>query len=309
MLTPTVVPLPEPTHAWMPTSPCGPGCHAATMPTVGLPRRAGRLTRAGFVLLACLLVAPFLIVLRGRSRATLLRRVFTAMLHAFGARLEIHGDPAFAPARRDGPGRGALVVSNHVSWLDIVVVNAVCPMRSVAKREIGAWPVVGPLASRAGTVYLDRGRLRALPDTVTELAEALRGGALVNVCPEGTTWCGLAAGRFRPALLQAAIDGGVPVRPLAVRYRLADGRRTTWPSFVGAETLLDSVRRTARLRGLVVEVHVLDEIAPGRAADRRELAALAQARVAAVLAGPGIPTPREHHTHARPLPADGVVAG
>jgi 1-acyl-sn-glycerol-3-phosphate acyltransferase len=285
-------------HAWMPTSPCGPGCHAATMPTVGRIRRFTRLTRAALVLLASLAIAPLLIVLRGQSRTVMLRWVFTSMLGAFGAKLEIHGDQNFA---RGQTQRGVLVVQNHVSWLDIVVANAVRPMRSVAKREIGEWPLVGALATRAGTVYLDRASMRALPDTVAELSTALRGGAQVNVCPEGTTWCGLAAGHFRPALFQAAIDGGVPVRPLAVRYRLANGQTTTWPSFVGAETLIDSVRRTAKLRGLTIEVHVLDEIAPGRADNRTDLADLAEAQVAAVLAGPHIPAQRRA-AHAR-MPA------
>lgn len=284
-------------HAWMPTSPCGPGCHAASMPTVARFRRFTRLTAAAMVLLAALALAPLLIVLRGRSRTAMLRWVFTSMLRAFGATLEVHGDNDFARAETQ---RGALVVQNHVSWLDIVVANAVRPMRSVAKREIGEWPLVGALATRAGTVYLDRESLRALPATVTELAVALRSGAQVNVCPEGTTWCGLAAGHFRPALFQAAIDGGVPVRPIAVRYRLASGQTTTWPSFVGTETLIDSVRRTARLRGLVIEVHILDEIAPGRADNRADLAELAETQIAAVLAGPGIPAQRRA-AHARML--------
>ncbi|HJP78543.1 MAG TPA: lysophospholipid acyltransferase family protein [Pseudonocardiaceae bacterium] len=286
-------------HAWMPTSPCGPDCHATTTPTVGGIRSATRLIRAALVLMAALALAPLLIVLRGRSRAAMLRWVFTSMLGAFGAKLEIHGDVDFARAETQ---RGALVVQNHVSWLDIVVANAVRPMRSVAKREIGEWPLVGALATKAGTVYLDRESLRALPGTVTELSAALRGGAQVNVCPEGTTWCGLAAGHFRPALFQAAIDGGVPVRPLAVRYRLSTGQTTTWPSFVGTETLIDSVRRTAKLRGLVIEVHVLDEIAPGRADTRAELASLAETQIAAILAGPHIPAQRRA-AHVRMLAA------
>lgn len=288
------------THAWMPTSPCGPGCHAATVPTIGRVRGIVRLLRAALVLLAALGLAPALIVLRGRSRAAMLRWVFTSMLRAFGAKLEIHGDPEFARAHTQ---RGALVVQNHVSWLDIVVANAVRPMRSVAKREIRDWPLVGALATKAGTVYLDRESLRALPATVAELSDALRNGAQVNVCPEGTTWCGLASGHFRPALFQAAIDGGVPVRPLALRYRLATGQTTTWPSFVGAESLIDSVRRTAKLRGLVIEVHILAEIAPGRAGTRAELAELAEAHIAALLAGPHIPAQRRA-AHLRMLRAD-----
>lgn len=264
-------------HSWMPQSPCGPGCVTADMPTVSWPRQLFRMGAAVGVLVWGLVSVTLVVVLRGRSREVVVRGVFRALLTAFGVTLEVHG--SLAEAR----GRGALVVDNHVSWLDIVVVNAVRPMRSVAKREIASWPVVGTLASRAGTVYLDRERLRALPDTVAELARALRGGALVNACPEGTTWCGLGLGRFRPALFQAAIDGGVPVLPVVVRYRLASGAPTTWPAFVGDETLIDSVRRTAKLRGLVVEVHVLPEIAPGRAADRFELAALAEAAVRGAL--------------------------
>jgi len=274
-------------HPWMPASPCGPGCVAVRMPTVGRIRRAARLTRAVLVLLSSVLVAPLLVVLPAKAREVLVRLVFRGVLHAFGACVEVHGE-TMEP--QDGH-RGGLVVDNHVSWLDIVVINAVRPMRSVAKKEIASWPVVGALASRAGSVYLDRESLRALPDTVAELAGALRGGSLVNVCPEGTTWCGLGLGRFRPALFQAAIDGGVPVRPIALRYRVAGGGPTTWPAFIGDETLIDSVRRVATLRGLVIDVHVLPEIAPGRAADRHELAALAEAAIRDTLYGdmPAVP--------------------
>lgn len=265
-------------NPWLPVSPCGVGCVGQAMPTVGRIRRAVRLCRALLVLLvAAPVLAPLSTVLGDGARDSLIRWVFAAMLRAFGARLEVYGDRDF------GSRRGALVAVNHVSWLDILAVNAVRPMCSVAKREIRDWPVVGPLAGRTGTVFLDRERLRALPGTVAELAGALRRGAMVSAYPEGTTWCGRVTGRFRPALFQAAIDGGVPVRPVAVRYRLAGGEPTSWPAFVGEDTLLASVSRTARLRGLVVELHILPEIAPGRAADRRELAELAEAAVRAVL--------------------------
>jgi 1-acyl-sn-glycerol-3-phosphate acyltransferase len=167
--------------------------------------------------------------------------------------------------------------------LDIVAINAVRPMRAVAKKDIASWPVLGWLVSAARSVYVDRENIRSLPGTVAALAEALRGGAMVNVTPEGTTWCGLTHGRFRPALFQAAIDGGVPVLPVALRFRLRDGAATTGAAFIGDETIVDSVRRTAALRGLVLEVHVLDEVAPGRAADRRELALLAERAVDDVL--------------------------
>ncbi|MFD9741746.1 lysophospholipid acyltransferase family protein [Umezawaea sp. NPDC059074] len=265
------------THAWMPNSPCGEGCLDRSAPTVGAFRAAFRLVAAVTVLLA----GAFVLLLRGNARETVLRHWFRTLARAFGARIEVHGPDRF----QETPGRGVLVVSNHVSWLDELAIDGVQPIRMVAKRDIRDWPVLGRIITAARTVYLDRERLSLLPGTVAELAGALREGAAVGIHAEGTTWCGLASGGYRPALFQAALDAGVPVRPVVLRYRLADGTPTTSPAFVGTDTLVDSVRRVVRLRGLVVEVHVLDEIAPGRAATRRELAGLAQRAAERVVHG------------------------
>jgi 1-acyl-sn-glycerol-3-phosphate acyltransferase len=260
------------THAWFPLSPCGSACREGDEPTVGAVRAAGRMTAAVFVVLLAVLMAPLLAVLPGGAS----RFVFRAVLLAFGVRLRVRGDLAVTK------GRGAFVVVNHISWLDAVGVNALRPMRSVAKKEIGDWPVIGKLTAAAGTVFLDREGLRALPGTVSELATALRGGAVVTANPEGTTGCGAALGQFRPALFQAALDAGVPVRPIALRF-LVDDEVTPAPSFIGEDSLIDSVRRVARLRGLVLELIELDEIAPGTVENRRDLAALASASVTAAL--------------------------
>ncbi len=275
-------------HDWMPISPCGPACLTGGEPTVGPLRAAARLTGALAVLLAAAASAPLLPVVGRVGREQLAKAIFHALLRAFGVRLVVTGGDALRAAR----GRGALVATNHVSWLDVAAVNAVRPMRALAKRDIRSWPVLGPVAAAAGTVFLDRENLRALPATVDRLAEALRSGSLVYACPEGTTWCGQGVGRFRPALFQAAIDGGVPVRPVALRFRAADGRETTAPAFIGDETIIDSVRRVARLRGLVLEVRVLDELAPGRAAGRRELAALTEAAINSALGRVTVPARR-----------------
>jgi 1-acyl-sn-glycerol-3-phosphate acyltransferase len=282
----------------MPVSPCGPGCLGGQEPTVGRIRRTLRITAVVVVVLlslVSLLVLPFI---GGRGRSWVTKAIFRGVLLAMGVKLVVHG---VIP----GPGRGALVVNNHTSWLDIVAVNAVRPMRAVAKRDIASWPVLGWLVSAAGSVYVDREGLRSLPDTVTTLADTLRAGSMVNVTPEGTTWCGLTHGRFRPAMFQAAIDGGVPVLPVALRFRLASvttgtittattATITTAPAFIGDETIIDSVMRTAALKGLVLEVHVGAEIAPGRAANRHELAAMAEHAVDALL----MPATQQALTHA-----------
>ncbi|QKV75600.1 1-acyl-sn-glycerol-3-phosphate acyltransferase [Amycolatopsis sp. Hca4] len=281
-------------HAWMPASPCGDGCLTADDPVVGLPRRVLRFAAAISVVVAALVSAPLLLVAPGRDR--LLRLIFRGVLRAFGVRLDIRGGADFltAPA-----GRGALVVNNHISWLDIVAINALRPMRALAKKEIADWPVLGGLVRRGGSIFLDRERLTTLPATMASLADALRTGSLVSVTPEGTTWCGLASGRFTTATFQAAIDGGVPVRPIALRYRLADGRETSRPAFIGPESLIASLRRVAALRGLVLEIHVCPEIAPGRAETRRELADLAEAAVHSALGTVQIPAQQRRRASRR----------
>ncbi|MEV7038645.1 lysophospholipid acyltransferase family protein [Amycolatopsis sp. NPDC051061] len=283
-------------HAWMPASPCGDGCLTDGDPVVGFPRRALRVTAAIFVVFSAVVTAPLLLVSWGRERRV--RLIFRGMLGAFGVRLDIRGGADFltAPA-----GRGALVVNNHISWLDIVAINALRPMRALAKKEIAGWPVLGGLVRRGGSIFLDRERLTTLPATMASLADALRTGSLVSVTPEGTTWCGLASGRFTTATFQAAIDGGVPVRPIALRYRLADGRETSRPAFIGPESLIASLRRVAALRGLVLEIHICPEIAPGRAENRRELAALAEAAVHSALGTVKIPAQQRRRTP-RPQP-------
>jgi 1-acyl-sn-glycerol-3-phosphate acyltransferase len=273
-------------HGWFPTSPCGPGCFSGQETTVWPLLRILRVTAVVLVVVLSLVALIFLPVLGGKGRSWLTKTIFRAVLLCMGVRLVVEG-------RIPGPGRGALVVNNHTSWLDIVAINAVRPMRAVAKSDIRSWPVLGWFVSAAGSIYVDREHISTLPDTVDTLSESLRRGSMVNVTPEGTTWCGLTHGHFRPALFQSAIDGGVPVLPIALRYRVRTGgpttAATTAPAFIGDETIVDSVKRTAGLKGLVLEVHILPEIAPGKAANRKELAALAEQAVDVVLTPASLP--------------------
>lgn len=262
-------------HPWMPCSPCGDGCLPSAVLGVGAARQAWRLCAVAAVLLAGVMFAPSLLALPTPARERLLRRWFRALLAALQVRIEVIGGSRFAGRRE-----AVLVVSNHVSWLDIAALNAVQPLRMVAKSEVAGWALIGPLSRHAGTLYVDRDRLSTLPATVAAMTLALRAGAAVGVFPEATTWCGRIGGRFRPAPFQAALDAGAAVRPVALRYRLDDtGAPTTVASFVGSATLWRSAAVVVRVRGLVVQVRLFPTIEP--AGDRRTLAAAAAAAVEA----------------------------
>ncbi|PYC76594.1 1-acyl-sn-glycerol-3-phosphate acyltransferase [Micromonospora arborensis] len=267
-----------PHDLWRPSSGCDDDClpAAGEVPAVPVARRVLRLVAVTGMLLAGVGVVVLLPVLPTRERQALVRGWARATARAFGVRLVIRGRL---------PRRRALLVANHVSWLDILAVLAVAPTRMVAKREIRSWPVVGLLAAAAGTVFVDRSRPQALPTTVGRVADTLRAGRSVAVFPEGTTWCAGAAdcrpgGGFRPAMFQAAIDVGTPVVPLRLAYRsAATGTTTTAAAFLGADTLLRSAVRVITARDLVVSVTIAAALHPARDADRRMLARAAESAV------------------------------
>lgn len=267
-------PPPMPEDLWHPRSSCDRRCHdQASGRSAGAVRQTVRALTALPLLLGtlCLALAGHVLLRRGGRG---LRGWFRAFLRALGIRFTVHGQPP-------PPGRGSLLVCNHISWLDLVAVNAVVPARFVVKSELRSTPVVSVLARSRASIYLDRSRPKSLPATVAEVAEALRAGAPVGVFPEGTTWCGARGGSYRSAVFQAAIDAQVPVRPVVVRYRTVQREAATSAALVDS-SLLQCVRRVLAERRLHLELHLLPEIPPGTAPDRRELAAQVQAAADAV---------------------------
>jgi 1-acyl-sn-glycerol-3-phosphate acyltransferase len=192
------------------------------------------------------------------------------MLRCLGVRIRVSGGPIRNL-------RGVLVVSGHVSWVDIFAIGAVLPGRFVAKSELISWRGLGLLARLMKVIPIERANLRRLPDVVGTIAARLRAGQTVVAFPEGTTWCGLAYGAFRPAMFQAAVDAGRPVQPLRLSYHHRDGSPSTVAAYVGDDTLIASIRRLITAHGTVVRVHVESLQLPG--ASRRDLAARCEAAV------------------------------
>ena len=182
--------------------------------------------------------------------------------------------------RRGEIGAGALLCANHISWVDIFVINATQPTAFVAKSEVRGWPLIGALAAKTETLFIERGRSRHALHIAHRMASLLAAGRNVAVFPEGTTSDGCAVLPFHAALLQPAISAGAPVQPLAIVYRDAAGRRSTAPAYVGDMSFLASLRNILSTRGLRAEIHCLPVIVvAGRT--RRELAAAAEAAIRA----------------------------
>ncbi|OYY87915.1 MAG: 1-acyl-sn-glycerol-3-phosphate acyltransferase [Polaromonas sp. 28-63-22] len=169
------------------------------------------------------------------------------MLQIVGIELVVNGTP---PA--EGP---VLLVANHISWLDILVMHASRHCRFVSKADIKKWPIVGTMAGAAGTMYLERESRRDAHRVVVQMADRLRAGDVLAVFPEGTTGDGITLKPFHANLIQAAIEASAPVQPVALKFiDAASGQTSFAPSYVDDETLVGSIWRTLTAPRLIAVV-------------------------------------------------------
>jgi 1-acyl-sn-glycerol-3-phosphate acyltransferase len=159
--------------------------------------------------------------------------------------------------------RNTLLVSNHVSWLDIIALAAYTPPRFVAKKEIRDWPVIGWMVARGGTLFIDRTNRRDASRVNQMMAESLRQGDCLCVFPEGTTTTGHHLLPFKSSLFESAVLADSTVMPVTLRYLDERGVLTTAPSYAGDTTFWQSLSSLLRLRKVIVEMHYGQPLASG----------------------------------------------
>ena len=212
-----------------------------------------------------------------RATRLLCRGVLAAL------RIEVRREGAAA----DGP---ALWVANHLSWIDIVAMLGHHQCTFVAKDDVRRWPLVGALGEALGVIWIDRTRKRDLLRAIPLLGDALRSGRRVILFPEGTTTLGHSVLPVRSSLVEAAVQAGVPVVPVAVSVSADRGGGETL-CWVGDETLWAHLRRMRSVRGAVFTIRVLPALGAGpsrkvqsRTAHTRIVAARRQPRTHPVAA-------------------------
>ncbi len=244
--------------------------------------------------LALLPLQAAALLLRLPARRTIPVVYHRLICRLLGVRVTLIGTPAPGPA---------LIVANHVSWLDICVLTAVAPAVFVAKREVSAWPVFGQLARLQRSIFIDRSRRRATADANRAIARRLADGDRVVVFAEGTSSDGNRVLPFRSSLIAAAAGGGngtapVPVQPVAIAYTRAQGlplgrRHRPRVAWYGDLALLPHLAAVMRCGAIDVTVNAG---APGRlaGADRKAAARdlereVRNLMVAALRAAPAAP--------------------
>ncbi len=224
----------------------------------------------------------------------ILRSWSAGLLHIFNIRVGIT-DGAHLHGRRRG-----LIVANHISWLDVFILNAFLPMRFVAKSEVRGWPIIGWLCARAQTLFIERGKARAAARVNAQMAALLQDGACLAVFPEGTTTDGTSVAHFHSSLLQPAIDGEVQVLPIAIRYEDGLGAHCTQAAYVGEMSFGASLWKVLSAPSLHVRLTVSTPL-EACGMDRRDLTLTAQRCISAALAAMHA-TP--HQRRAQAVPGD-----
>ena len=185
----------------------------------------------------------------------------------------VTGTPALA---------GAVLVANHVSWLDIHVLHSIFPVRFISKAEVRDWPLLGQLAKASGTLFISREKKSDAMRVNQEMAAELAVGECLAFFPEGTTSDGQNMRAFFPSLFQPAVEAGCRVIPAAIRYRNLDGSPCLEAAYHGDMTLLGSFWTIAKLPGLVVEVTFLPAL-ENDGKHRREIARQAETAIRSAL--------------------------
>ncbi len=152
-----------------------------------------------------------------------------------------------------------LYVMNHISWFDIPLLASQQPLHFLSKSEVANWPLIGWLTRRSGTLFIERGVHGAAQKSIAEIVHCLQQGGSVVFFPEGTTTDGSSVKRFHSRLFQAAIDAGVKVQPIALRYPYHNGINPYVP-YIEQMTFMQSVLGLMHSETLQVELSFLPAI-------------------------------------------------
>ena len=195
------------------------------------------------------------------------------LVRIFGLRMRRFGTPL---------PDAVLFVANHVSWLDITVLHSQRWMGFVAKAEIERWPLIGPIARRAGTIYHQRGDNASLHGVMHQMLDRLQNGLAVGVFPEGRTHAGDSIGVFHARIFQPAILSGKPAQPVAIKYgEKACAQKIM--AFGAKENFLGNLIRVLGEPSRICEVHFLEPVAVSEEG-RRKIADLCRQRIIDVMA-------------------------
>jgi 1-acyl-sn-glycerol-3-phosphate acyltransferase len=205
-------------------------------------------------LIGMLIIAISWLFVAKKTKKKLTKWWCRKLLRCFNIQLVVFGETPQDDASHN------MFLANHVSWADIYALNSVIPLQFIAKSDINQWPILGYLARKSGTIFINRNSRKDTSRIVALTAERLLAGSNIGFFPEGTTTDGTSLAHFKSSLVQAAIAANATIRPVAIRYPLPNGRVNTAMAYAGETTLAESIRRVLKQKSPVVELYFLSPV-------------------------------------------------
>jgi len=192
--------------------------------------------------------------------STMISKWLGIIVRLFNVRINVHGTPL---------AEKTLFVANHISWLDTIILGHLLPIHFLSKNEIKAIPIIGWMATRAGTLYIKRGCRISASESSSEITAVLKQQHNSLIFAEGTTTDGNIK-KFHSRLMQSAIDADAMVQPVAIFYprKIQKSQNAQTHNieinsavlFIGDMSIGESFDLIARAPGIDVEVHFLEPI-------------------------------------------------
>lgn len=168
-----------------------------------------------------------------------------------GLEIKVHGEKAKAPV---------MLVANHISWIDIPVLASQSNPRFLSKSEVRKWPVIGWLADKSGTLFIQRGRAGSANNAISQLTQCLEQQQTVLVFPEGTTTDGKDVRKFHPRLLKAAVESNTPIQPVALIYTNPEDELDEDIPYINQQSLMSNLLIILRKKRTIANIHFTPSI-------------------------------------------------
>ena len=220
----------------------------------------------------CIIFFP---VINRESRKDLIKLWSLLLLKIFKINLIVNND-----LKKILTKKNYLIVSNHISWLDIFVINSAYPVTFVAKHSISKWPILNWLVKASETIFIDRKRITKIKETSREIENFLENKGSICIFPEGTSTDGSKLLDFKSNLLQTAINKDIEILPVAIQY-LHNNKFCSAPAYYNDLSLFDSIINLIKLDNIVAKLTILPEIKSSF--DRKVLANKAYAKINKVI--------------------------
>lgn len=215
----------------------------------------------------------FFIFLDQQQRMYLVQCWARRLLTILKIQVIVHGDLQMLHSQT-----GYLMVANHISWLDIHVINSLKPMIFVAKSDVAQWPIFGWIAQKIGTIFIRRDKLSDLKRVIQLIQSKIDQHQAICIFPEGTSSDGRQVLEFRSNLFEVVAHTPHPMIPLAIQYQ-ENGKYSDRAAFIGDMGLIDSIWRVMQSNSLVAYVYLAPPINADK--NRQELAVIAREAIVA----------------------------